>query len=83
MQVLKPHLFPVVPRLLGRLYDKIQSNLAKAGAVSQWLFQQGYASKLAKLKQGIITKDTFWDALIFKCVAMHRTSAHDMHARSL
>ena len=64
--MLKPNLFPVVPRLLSRLYDKVQSNLAKASGLQKKLFDTGYNSKLKLLQQGIITKDTIWDKLIFR-----------------
>ncbi|CAM6003351.1 unnamed protein product, partial [Sphagnum balticum] len=66
VQALKPHLFPIVPRLLSRLYDKVQSNVSKSNALAQWLYHTAYANKLSKLKRGVITRNTIWDSLIFK-----------------
>jgi len=68
IKILKPHIFPVVPRLLGKIYDGLTGKVAASGAIGRWMFARGYAAKLALLNQGIITRDTIWDALIFKLV---------------
>ncbi|NXD77933.1 ACSL5 ligase, partial [Halcyon senegalensis] len=66
MKTLKPTLFPVVPRLLNRIYDKIQSG-AK-GPVKRCLLNFAVFMKTAEIKQGIIRNDSIWDQLIFKKV---------------
>ena len=66
IKILKPHIFPVVPRLLGKIYDKMTGTVAESGAVTRWLFNCGYSAKLALVNKGIITRDTIWDAIIFK-----------------
>ncbi|NXW55993.1 ACSL5 ligase, partial [Eurystomus gularis] len=66
MKTLKPTLFPVVPRLLNRIYDKIQSG-AKS-PVKHCLLNFAVFMKMAEIKQGIIRNDSIWDQLIFKKV---------------
>ncbi|NXA22986.1 ACSL5 ligase, partial [Ibidorhyncha struthersii] len=66
MKTLKPTLFPVVPRLLNRIYDKIQSG-AKS-PVKRCLLNFAVVMKMAEIKQGIIRNDSIWDKLIFKKV---------------
>ncbi|XP_057276996.1 long-chain-fatty-acid--CoA ligase 5 [Pezoporus wallicus] len=66
MKTLKPTLFPVVPRLLNRIYDKIQSG-AKS-PVKRCLLNFAVIMKMAEIKQGIIRNDSIWDKLIFKKV---------------
>ncbi|NXG33335.1 ACSL5 ligase, partial [Dromaius novaehollandiae] len=66
MKTLKPTLFPVVPRLLNRTYDKIQSG-AKS-PVKKFLLNFAVTMKMAEVKQGIIRNDSIWDQLIFKRV---------------
>ncbi|KAF1516239.1 Long-chain-fatty-acid--CoA ligase 5, partial [Eudyptes chrysocome] len=66
MKTLKPTLFPVVPRLLNRIYDKIQSG-AKS-PVKRCLLNFAVIVKMAEIKQGIIRNDSIWDQLIFKKV---------------
>ncbi|KAF1449324.1 Long-chain-fatty-acid--CoA ligase 5, partial [Spheniscus demersus] len=66
MKTLKPTLFPVVPRLLNRIYDKIQSG-AKS-PVKRCLLNFAVTVKMSEIKQGIIRNDSIWDQLIFKKV---------------
>lgn len=64
MKTLKPTLFPVVPRLLNRVYDKIQSGANTP--VKNFLLKLAVFMKTAEIKQGIIRNDSIWDKLIFK-----------------
>ncbi|NXO64845.1 ACSL5 ligase, partial [Phainopepla nitens] len=66
MKTLKPTLFPVVPRLLNRVYDKIQSTANTP--VKQCLLKFAVFMKMAEIKQGIIRNDSIWDKLVFKKV---------------
>ncbi|CAL8264333.1 unnamed protein product [Lota lota] len=63
---LKPTIFPVVPRLLNRMFDKIygQAN----SSLKRWLLGFAYRRKEAELKRGIIRRDSIWDKLIFRKV---------------
>ncbi|NXM17746.1 ACSL5 ligase, partial [Ploceus nigricollis] len=64
MKTLKPTLFPVVPRLLNRVYDKIQSGANTP--VKNFLLKFAVFMKMAEIKQGIIRNDSIWDKLVFK-----------------
>ncbi|XP_034038236.1 long-chain-fatty-acid--CoA ligase 1-like [Thalassophryne amazonica] len=66
MIILKPTVFPVVPRLLNKMYDNIfgQANTS----VKRWLLGFAYRQKKAELMKGIIRRDSVWDHLIFKKV---------------
>ncbi|NXM55633.1 ACSL5 ligase, partial [Illadopsis cleaveri] len=66
MKTLKPTLFPVVPRLLNRVYDKIQSGANTP--VKRFLLNFAVFMKTAEIKQGIIRNDSIWDKLVFKKV---------------
>uniref|UniRef100_A0A8C2ZGK4 Long-chain-fatty-acid--CoA ligase n=1 Tax=Cyclopterus lumpus TaxID=8103 RepID=A0A8C2ZGK4_CYCLU len=63
MKTLQPTIFPVVPRLLNRVYDKVQSG-AKS-PFKKWLLNFAVQRKFAEVKQGIIRNDSVWDKLIF------------------
>ncbi|XP_059707947.1 long-chain-fatty-acid--CoA ligase 5 [Haemorhous mexicanus] len=64
MKTLKPTLFPVVPRLLNRVYDKIQSGANTP--VKNFLLKFAVFMKMAEIKQGIFRNDSIWDKLVFK-----------------
>ncbi|NXJ26155.1 ACSL5 ligase, partial [Dicrurus megarhynchus] len=66
MKTLKPTLFPVVPRLLNRVYDKIQSGANTP--VKRYLLNFAVFMKMAEIKQGIIRNNSIWDKLVFKKV---------------
>uniref|UniRef100_A0A3P9JXU4 Long-chain-fatty-acid--CoA ligase n=1 Tax=Oryzias latipes TaxID=8090 RepID=A0A3P9JXU4_ORYLA len=66
MKTLQPTIFPVVPRLLNRIYDKVQS-----GAKSPFqkrLLNFAVDRKYAEVQEGIIRKNSIWDKLIFNKV---------------
>ncbi|XP_003223478.1 long-chain-fatty-acid--CoA ligase 5 [Anolis carolinensis] len=64
MKVLKPTIFPVVPRLLNRIYDKIQSGTDTE--IKKCLLKIAVARKHAEVKQGILRNTSIWDKLVFK-----------------
>lgn len=66
LSTLKPTVFPVVPRLLNRMYDKIfgQAN----SLVKRWLLGFAYRRKEAELMKNIVRRDSIWDRLIFRKV---------------
>ncbi|XP_034295997.1 long-chain-fatty-acid--CoA ligase 5 [Pantherophis guttatus] len=63
MKVLKPTLFPVVPRLLNRIYDKIQTGTQTR--FKRLLLNVAINRKLAEVKQGIIRNNSIWDKVAF------------------
>ncbi|XP_041846314.1 long-chain-fatty-acid--CoA ligase 1-like [Melanotaenia boesemani] len=69
LNALKPTVFPVVPRLLNRMYDKIfgQANTS----VKRWLLEFAFRRKQAELMKGIVRRDSIWDRLIFRKVQAH------------
>ncbi|XP_069600415.1 long-chain-fatty-acid--CoA ligase 1 isoform X1 [Ranitomeya imitator] len=66
LKVLQPTIFPVVPRLLNRMFDRIfgQANTT----LKRWLLDFASKRKEAELRSGIIRKDSVWDKLIFQKV---------------
>uniref|UniRef100_A0AAQ5ZLL9 Arachidonate--CoA ligase n=1 Tax=Amphiprion ocellaris TaxID=80972 RepID=A0AAQ5ZLL9_AMPOC len=52
IKTLKPTFFPVVPRLLNRIYDK----------VSKYIF---ISFKQAELSSGVVRNNSLWDKLVF------------------
>ncbi|TRY98500.1 hypothetical protein DNTS_014637 [Danionella cerebrum] len=80
-RVVQPTIFPVVPRLLNRMYDKIygQANTPLKRHVLEFAFHR----KLAEMRNGIMRRDSIWDKIIFKkvqasvggCVRMMLTGA--------
>uniref|UniRef100_A0A4W6CBZ4 Arachidonate--CoA ligase n=1 Tax=Lates calcarifer TaxID=8187 RepID=A0A4W6CBZ4_LATCA len=63
MKTLQPTIFPVVPRLLNRVYDKVQSG-AKS-PFKKWLLNFAVDRKYSEVKEGIIRNNSIWDKLIF------------------
>ncbi|KAM6221243.1 long-chain-fatty-acid--CoA ligase 1 isoform 2-T2 [Rhynchocyon petersi] len=63
LKVLQPTIFPVVPRLLNRMFDRIfaQANTA----LKRWLLDFAYKRKEAELRSGIVRNNSLWDKLIF------------------
>ncbi|XP_028810231.1 long-chain-fatty-acid--CoA ligase 5 [Denticeps clupeoides] len=63
MKTLQPTVFPVVPRLLNRIYDKVQSGAQTP--FKKWLLNFAIERKFSEVKQGIIRNNSIWDRLIF------------------
>jgi long-chain acyl-CoA synthetase len=64
--VLKPTLFPSVPRLFNRIYGKILDGTKAATGIKGWLVNKAIASKLANLKAGAGVTHGFYDKVVFK-----------------
>uniref|UniRef100_A0A3Q1IXW9 Long-chain-fatty-acid--CoA ligase n=1 Tax=Anabas testudineus TaxID=64144 RepID=A0A3Q1IXW9_ANATE len=66
LSTLRPTVFPVVPRLLNRIYDKIfgQANTP----LKRWFLGFAYRRKEAEIKKGIVRRDSIWDRFIFRKV---------------
>lgn len=63
MKVLRPTVFPVVPRLLNRMYDKIFSQANTP--VKRWLLNFAAKRKGREVSRGVVRNDSFWDKLFF------------------
>ncbi|XP_064377223.1 long-chain-fatty-acid--CoA ligase 6 isoform X3 [Dromaius novaehollandiae] len=81
MKALRPTIFPVVPRLLNRMYDKIFSQADTS--LKRWMLEFAARRKKAEVRSGIIRNDSLWDKLFFNkiqaslggCVRMIVTGA--------
>ncbi|XP_006872993.1 PREDICTED: long-chain-fatty-acid--CoA ligase 6 isoform X1 [Chrysochloris asiatica] len=81
MKALCPTIFPVVPRLLNRMYDKIFSQANTP--LKRWILEFVAKRKRAEVRSGIIRNDSIWDELFFNkiqaslggCVRMIVTGA--------
>ncbi|KAM6911646.1 long-chain-fatty-acid--CoA ligase 6 isoform 4-T4 [Lycodopsis pacificus] len=63
MKTLRPTIFPVVPRLLNRMYDKIFSQANSP--LKRWLLNFAAKRKGAEVSGGIIRSDSIWDKVFF------------------
>ncbi|XP_059168578.1 long-chain-fatty-acid--CoA ligase 1-like isoform X2 [Physella acuta] len=64
---LKPTLFPSVPRLLNRFYDKVLSGV-NSSKLKKFLFDLAMSSKSKELKRGVIRNNSIWDKIVFRNV---------------
>ncbi|KAM5310832.1 long-chain-fatty-acid--CoA ligase 1 isoform 1-T3 [Glossophaga mutica] len=64
LKALQPTIFPVVPRLLNRMFDQIfgQANTT----LKRWLLDFASKRKEAELRSCIIRNNSLWDKLIFR-----------------
>lgn len=65
LKSLKPTIMPAVPRLLNRVYDKIQSEIARS-SLKRFIYNMAIKSKEAELKRQILRKNSLWDRLVFR-----------------
>ena len=63
IRILRPTVFPAVPRVLNKFMEKIKKTIAAKGAVASWLFEKALASKSADLERGVM-RLTIWDRLL-------------------
>ncbi|KAJ3603846.1 hypothetical protein NHX12_028587 [Muraenolepis orangiensis] len=63
IKTLKPTLFPVVPRLLNRIYDKILGSVSSP--LQRALLHYAVRRKQAELSSGVVRNNSFWDKLVF------------------
>lgn len=67
LQVLKPHLFPAVPRVLNRIYQAAMS-AGTAPGVKGALFRKAVATKLYNMRTHGQFHHALYDRLVFKKV---------------
>ncbi|XP_052265518.1 long-chain-fatty-acid--CoA ligase 1-like isoform X2 [Dreissena polymorpha] len=64
LQTLKPTVFPTVPRLLNRIYDKVISGV-QSSTIKSTLFSMACSAKESEIKRRVIRKNSIWDKLVF------------------
>ncbi|XP_075238281.1 long-chain-fatty-acid--CoA ligase 1 isoform X5 [Lycorma delicatula] len=67
MKALRPTVTPAVPRLLNRMYDKVNNEIGSS-FIKRVLLNMALSAKENEIKRGIIRKNSFWDKLIFRKV---------------
>lgn len=65
MQILKPTIFPTVPRLLSKVYDTIMSRVEGGGWLKKTLFGWGRSSKVDSYRSSGELHSGIYDKLIF------------------
>uniref|UniRef100_A0A8C2G513 Arachidonate--CoA ligase n=1 Tax=Cyprinus carpio TaxID=7962 RepID=A0A8C2G513_CYPCA len=66
LSTLKPTVFPVVPRLLNRMFDKIYGQVNSP--LKRRILEFAFRRKENEMKSGIMRRDSVWDKIIFKKV---------------
>uniref|UniRef100_A0A8C7GLA5 Arachidonate--CoA ligase n=1 Tax=Oncorhynchus kisutch TaxID=8019 RepID=A0A8C7GLA5_ONCKI len=62
IKTLKPTFFPVVPRLLNRIYDKVSS---VTSPLRRAVLHYAVRRKQAELSSGVVRNNSLWDRLVF------------------
>uniref|UniRef100_A0A8C2G568 Long-chain-fatty-acid--CoA ligase n=1 Tax=Cyprinus carpio TaxID=7962 RepID=A0A8C2G568_CYPCA len=65
LSTLKPTVFPVVPRLLNRMFDKVSIQMCP---LKRRILEFAFRRKENEMKSGIMRRDSVWDKIIFKKV---------------
>ncbi|XP_069795944.1 long-chain-fatty-acid--CoA ligase 1a isoform X3 [Narcine bancroftii] len=66
IRVLRPTIFPVVPRLLNRMYDRVHNQAS--GFIKRKILQLASWRKIKELQKGIMRRNSIWDTLVFRKV---------------
>merc|ERR1719461_813958 len=67
VELLQPTVFPGVPRVWQKLYDKVLSGVEQGSWISRVMFQQAYASKASAIENGT-PPSSIWESLVFSKV---------------
>lgn len=65
LRALRPTIMPAVPRLLNRVYDKMQAEISQS-SFKRLIYNMALKSKESELKRQIIRRNSMWDKLVFK-----------------
>jgi long-chain acyl-CoA synthetase len=65
LAVLKPTIFPSVPRLYNRIYQGIQDKLKEATGIKAWLAKKAVDTKLYYLRESGHLTHWLYDRLLF------------------
>lgn len=65
LQILKPTVFPAVPRVLNRVYDAINKSVSESNWVKRFLFNRALKKKTANVRKDGKVTSTFYDKIVF------------------
>ena len=65
LQILKPTIFPAVPRVLNRVYDAINKSVSESNWVKKFLFNRALKSKTAAVRKDGKVTSTVYDKIVF------------------
>lgn len=65
IQVLKPTMFPSVPRLYNRIYGKLKAKIDEATGIKGWLVNKAVQDKLANYHNGQGLTHFAYDKVVF------------------
>ncbi|KAL2091919.1 hypothetical protein ACEWY4_011717 [Coilia grayii] len=71
IKTLRPTFFPVVPRLLNRIYDKIMGSVTSP--FKRAILQYAVRRKQAELSSGVVRNNSLWDRLVFSKIQVSHT----------
>lgn len=66
--VLKPTIFPGVPRVWQRIHDRIKGQVDESNFIRRYLFNHAYSSKLEQYRRGD-GSTSMWDSIVFSKIA--------------
>lgn len=61
---LRPTIFPMVPRVVNRIYGRINSLVGESG-LKRKIFNFCLGRKMASLKSGVVVNNSIWDKILF------------------
>lgn len=65
LQILKPTIFPAVPRVLNRVYDAINKSVSESNWVKRFLFNRAVRSKTSAVRKDGKVTSTVYDKMVF------------------
>lgn len=64
MKLIKPTMFPCVPRVLNKIYGRIMETASKS-PIKSWLLNMAFEAKKKQLQNRVFDNNTLWDHLVF------------------
>lgn len=68
IQALRPTIFPTVPRLLNRIYDRLRARTVDAPGIVGVISRYAVATKLQAMHAGLGNTHPVWDRILFQKV---------------
>jgi long-subunit acyl-CoA synthetase (AMP-forming) len=80
LQELTPTIFPSVPRLFNRIFDKINDGARQAGGIKASMFEMAVNAKKSGLKGGHV-QHGLWDKIVFSKVKARHPMIRLLHLK--